>query len=386
MSKFDKSQLQPPGIAAKIRSFFKQLFCSMNHAVIIAADKIADQQGCLANCRRREAQLLDLGITPRALVIDPLASDWHSPLAEDHFRSGCAPVEALARARSLILDGEPAVVISGIDALKTGYDRQERHQRMAIYGEDYPITRAYDELAQQFIRRQGIDHDQFEALARQLFDNYCQTYQGQPGSQPLPSDKWFNKVTPLFRGVDCANPLVDFEGRVLICSDEIARRLAVPAAEQVVVEGVGLGLLPGDGPDYLNDIAGYDHLKQACDDANAQAGINFSRQFLTGNALLEAYTCYPVVPMALLLAAGLVDELSQLPGFLARHPVTVTGGMNLSRAPWNNPALNGLISMYHQLRQGDAPLGAVHGNGGLGYRQGLALLSGHRYRQALQAA
>ena len=358
----------------------------MNHAVIIAADKIADQQGSLAHCHQREAQLHAQGIQPRELVIDPLASDWHSPLAKDHFRSGCAPVEALARARNLILDGEPAVVISGIDALKTGYDRQERHQRMAIYGEDYPITQAYDELAQEFIRHQGIDHSQFEGLARQLFDNYSQTYQSQSGGQPMPSEKWFNKVTPLFRGVDCANPLVDFEGRVLICNADLARQLAVPAEEQVVVEGVGLGLLPGDGPDYLTDIAGYDHLKQACDDASDQAGINFSRQFLTGNALLEAYTCYPVVPMALLLAAGLVDELSQLPGFLARHPITVTGGMNLSRAPWNNPALNGLISMYHQLRQGGAPLGAVHGNGGLGYRQGLAILSGHIHRQTLQAA
>ena len=49
---------------------------------------------------------------------------------------------------------------------------------------------------------------------------------------------------------------------------------------------------------------------------------------------------------------------------------------NIARAPWNNPALNAVIAMYETLcaRSAPATVGAVHGNGGLGYRQGVAIL------------
>jgi hypothetical protein len=50
----------------------------------------------------------------------------------------------------------------------------------------------------------------------------------------------------------------------------------------------------------------------------------------------------------------------------------------------NNPALNGLITLYHRLCNDSADsevavddeltLGLVHGNGGLGYRQGVGIL------------
>jgi hypothetical protein len=48
--------------------------------------------------------------------------------------------------------------------------------------------------------------------------------------------------------------------------------------------------------------------------------------------------------------------------------------MNLARGAWNNPALNGLITMYQRMSEGDESIGLVHGNGGLGYRQGVAIL------------
>ena len=67
-----------------------------------------------------------------------------------------------------------------------------------------------------------------------------------------------------------------------------------------------------------------------------------------------------------------MEEISE---FLNEHTITVTGGMNLARAPWNNPALNGLITMYHRLCSGTETYGMVHGNGGLGYRQGVALVA-----------
>ena len=57
------------------------------------------------------------------------------------------------------------------------------------------------------------------------------------------------------------------------------------------------------------------------------------------------------------------------------HPITVTGGMNLAGAPWNNPALHALIVMHERLLEGPEECGLVHGNGGVGGYQGVAILA-----------
>jgi hypothetical protein len=90
--------------------------------------------------------------------------------------------------------------------------------------------------------------------------------------------------------------------------------------------------------------------------------------------LLEVYTCFPLIPLAFLFSSGLSADIASALSLLATQDVTVTGGMNLCRGPWNNPALHGLIAMTHALRERTEPLGVVHGNGGLGYRQGVAIL------------
>ncbi|MDP2561076.1 hypothetical protein [Psychrobium sp. 1_MG-2023] len=325
-------------------------------------------------------QLEQLGITPTPLTIDPLATDWFSEQQPNHFRSGCAPIMALAKAKQLIEQGHQAVVIQGDDSLLSGYERNERHRLMSIYGEQLSILDLYDKVAQQFISKQHYNEQQFKQYSALLFENYAHTHQQQYHKQrayfEAPALKWFRHVSPLFRGVDCANPLVDFKGRLLLCSDALCQRLNLATAQTVTVAGVGLGELNvTDETQAINQIADYAHLTHAYQQASSQANFNFSKQFMTGNGLMEAYTCYPVVPMALLQATGLIRNLNQLPGFLSEHSVTITGGMNLARAPWNNPALNGLIEMYQQLTDSQCEYGLVHGNGGLGYRQGIALLT-----------
>jgi len=76
------------------------------------------------------------------------------------------------------------------------------------------------------------------------------------------------------------------------------------------------------------------------------------------------------------LAAGFVSNINEIGDFLKHHEITVTGGMNLARAPWNNPALNGLIAVTEQLVKGHAQYGVVHGNGGIGEAQGITVLEG----------
>jgi len=345
--------------------------------LIISAVKTIDQQGSMAACLALEHRLELAGCTPHHLVIEPLRADWDAPEPTDHFRSGCAPIEALQRARALLASGTPAVVISGEDNLRSEYSRAERLARMAVYGADYPLTEAYTDLAQRFIDRHGISSSAFQQVAAALFDNHQQSYCNAVADQAplLPEERWYRPVTALFRGVDCANPLVDFSGRLLLCRAEIAQQLEIPAAERIRLAGVATRRLSGDGADHLGEIASYQHLQAAYAECGTASGVDFAAEFRAGNALLEAYTCYPVVPMGFLLASGLVDLLEEIPEFLARHSITVTGGMNLARAAWNNPALNALITMHHRLLQGPEHYGMVQGNGGLGYRQGVALLS-----------
>jgi len=352
----------------------------MTQALIIAAAKTVDDSGSLKHCLDLEASLHQQGARLTELVIDPLSTPWHSPLETHHYRSGCGPIEALADARQLILSGKTdAVVISGKDMLRSGYERQQRLDLMAIYGDDYPLTTAYNELAEQFIHRHGADAQLFQQLAHHLFENYKCSYRNvvsdRLSAEQLPDERWYNHITPLFRGVDCANPLIDFSGRLLLSSAETARQLPVTSRECLEVAGVGLGFLPGDGQQHVEDIVSYDHLETAYRAACEQADTDFALAFRNGDALLEVYTCYPVVPIAFLLTSGLVDLLEQVPAFLEQHLITITGGMNLAKGPWNNPALNSLIEMHQQLTASPAHhVGAVHGNGGLGYKQGVAIL------------
>jgi hypothetical protein len=360
----------------------------MPTAFIIAAAKVEDGQGQLNDVLLLEEQLDGMGVNPVHLVIEPLSADWFAPERPGFYRSGCGPLEALAEAKRLIESGIQAVVISGHDDLKTGYEREERLRKMLVYGDDYPLTQAYTDLSRAFSERHDINDEQFKSLSEALFENHKASYRnalaGDFHEDLLPGPRWFKPITDLFRGVDCANPMVDFSGRLLISNTETADRLEIKAAQRLVIKAVGLSRLSGDGPEHLQEISSYQHLTEAYGQACTESGIDFATRFRQGHALMEAYTCYPVVPMAFLIVSGLVDVLDDIPEFLQQHSITITGGMNLARGAWNNPALNGLITLYHRLCndssdsdvaiEDELTLGLVHGNGGLGYRQGVGIL------------
>lgn len=347
-------------------------------AFIICAAKQQDNIGSLDQFLTLESQLQQSGIKPKQLTIEPLKTDWHSPEKQNYFRSGCAPIEALAEAKKLIENGEPAVVISGDDHIKTGYSREDRLKKMAVYGQDYPLTQAYTDLAHVFCENNSITPKDFKQFSCALFENYQTSFRDSLPDiftpQLLPDQRWYKPLTELFRGVDCANPMVDFSGRLLLTNADIAKQLNVNKSQWLKVKSVGLSRLDGDGPNYLTDIATYDHLKKAYQQACKEANIDFVQLFKSNSALLEVYTCYPVVPMAFLLKSGLVTTLEEIPEFLAKHNITISGGMNLAKAAWNNPALNSLILMHERLCNGLKEVGLIHGNGGLGYRQGVAIV------------
>ena len=83
-------------------------------------------------------------------------------------------------------------------------------------------------------------------------------------------------------------------------------------------------------PDNLPQIARYQHLTQAYQQACQQAKLNLNQLVHNKQVLLKLYTCYPVVPMAFLISSGLIDSLNDMPQFLNEHLLTINGGMNLA--------------------------------------------------------
>lgn len=341
----------------------------MSRAFIIASGGRQDGVGSLDTLNAVVEQVTEAGLKLERLVIDPLGAGWDTPIANNHFRTGCGPLEALAYAQTQLREGAlEAVLIEGSDAIKTGYSRKEREPLMQVYGKNYPLTKAYTELAKHFCREEGMSFDQFRELRDAVFENYRRTAPDK-SFDPV----WLEAQTDLFRGVDCANPYVDYSGGLLLTREDLLDKfeLTEPTIE---VSGVGMGYAQGDGVDFLEELATYWHLEKALYYANLEAGINFAKVFNEGKALLEAYTCYPVVPLALLLHGKFVNNWQEIPAWLKTHELTLSGGMNLNRAPWNLPALRALIEMTQALHSNEKHLGGVQGNGGLGYKQGFAIL------------
>lgn len=356
------------------------------------------------------AKVLEAGVRLRGagarvlvLEIAPLSDPWEAPppSGRRRFKSGCGPVLGLKRARDALAGGEAdAVILRGEDLLKTGYPRAERRRLMDIWPdlgvEGLPsIPEAYTRLAEAWMARHGIDAARFRRLADGLLDGYAATSRGRGGEVDLSALRAV-RVTRLFRLGDCANPDVDFRGAALLArsgwdggsgwaaaveavlrsGDEGAAGSG--ASRRVLLAGVETEAIP-DGPEHIPALATYAHLDRAARRAFSQAGEpdpwDLAVRWRSGEVLLETYTCFPVVPLAFLLASGLVRSPDALEETVASTSLTVTGGMNLARAPWNNPVLHALAVMWARLRAGgSADVGVLHGNGGLGGWQGVAVL------------
>lgn len=343
---------------------------------VIAAERFVDEV-------EREASVLPLaadlekrhGFALARLIIDPLSAGWDSPLQTHHFRSGCGPLEALAAARDLLAEDVDLVVIEGSDPLRSGYagNPAERARRMGIYGADLPIPEAYTRLAYRFLARQGISVSDFHHFEATLWENYQRTARsrGIPENRPRSGTR---QATSLFRAADCAHPVVDFTGRLLLGSEKARRRAPRAAGGGVRVLGVAVEETRGDGPGHIEEIVRYDHLRCAFQAACHEAGVDLVSRFLHGSALMEVYSCFPIVPLAFLLTCGFATSMTEVMALIERHEVTVTGGMNLGKGPWNCAALNALVLMIDRMQAEGVRWGAVHGNGGLGYKQGVVLL------------
>ena len=258
------------------------------------------------------------------------------------------------------------VVVRGKEKLRTTYTSEERARLMDVFP-GTPLPQAYTELAQEFMNLHGISEDLFKELARALEAN-CRKTAIERGLEVPEVGKNDRFITRLFRLADCANPVCDFEGEVLLATPDAARRLGMAGPQ---LAAVAISEIP-DGPKNIPVLAKYEHLKSVWERVAKTKEI--SKLFGDPGAIaLEVYTCFPVVPLAYLWAAGWAQTPAEMLEFLKHHPITLSGGMNFARAPWNNPALRGVILAARAVENG-AMLGLVHGNGGLGGRQGICVL------------
>lgn len=345
----------------------------MEKAYIIACGKKIDDKGNLDPVNQVEDILLNNNIPQLNLYIDTLKTPWHSAVKKNRFRSGCAPVEAIVYAKNLINSKKvKAVIIYGRDFLKSEYTKSDRLNLMNIY--NISIPEAYNELAQKYISLINIGKDRFKEISKLLFENYLKTYKSYDNKGKIPESKWYENITDLFRGVDCANPLIDFEGKVIISTKDIANLCKISNKNIIEIADAGVKSLEKDGALNIDNIAKFSHLQDVYNKTCQNAVIDFRNEFLESRAYLEVYTCYPVIPIAFILSTGIAKSIDQLIEIILTHELTVTGGMNLARAPWNNPTLNTLITMYSKLIKGNINIGGIHGNGGLGYKQGFVIL------------
>ncbi len=297
------------------------------------------------------------------------------------YKSGASPIQALSDAKELINAGlYDLVMIFGYEPLlsnKRKYGKEEVTKAMSIF-ESYTIIQSYNEIAHQLCIKLGISKDQFRSFADQLFQNYHQTYE-RLLDQEVPSKRGRqldDMHADLFKLTDCANPNIDFSGGLILANEETSNLLG--NSHRITVSGVKYVSVKGT-PHHIDEIVSkngtiFPHLKEAFLKATDQSAVDVVREFKNRNLYLEVYTCYPPIPTAFLLASGLIENIDELPQFLQQYEVTITGGMNFARAPWNNPSLNALIDMYFKLKETNVKYGMVHGNGGIGEIQGVAIL------------
>jgi hypothetical protein len=216
----------------------------MIHAMfIIAADQIINEVGDFSQTNQTLQQAATLKLKTITLTIDPLSAGWHTPIKTNHFRSGNSPIAACEYAKEL-LDNRLAdcVVIEGNDPLKLGYERLERQTMMEIY-HDSSLIQLYTQLAESWCIKIGISFDEFTLLAENLFENYYETFYHKT-AQARPDKKWFQFLTKLYRGVDCANPIMDYHGKLVLGSSHAIQTLGLKAKDLVEIKGVATQNIP----------------------------------------------------------------------------------------------------------------------------------------------
>ena len=298
------------------------------------------------------------------------------------YRSGAGPSHAFADALTMIGAGVfDAVAIFAYEPLQHNRiyrGREEISRAMKVL--DANLFKCYNDIMQELIDDLSVSVDEYRDLTDLLYENYARSYRALYPDRNIPEDrgKFMDDAGgPLFRMTDCANPNIDYAGGVIMCNDRAAEyfpgkkpRGKVVAASHYMVSA------DWQHPETIVGSADniFPHLRKCFDDLEEQAGFTMKDAYQKGELLLNAYTCYPPVPFAFLLAGGFASNAGEIREFLQKDLITLDGGLSIGRAPWNCPALRASILVADRLEEGKASYGLVQANGGIGETQGLILV------------
>jgi hypothetical protein len=346
---------------------------------IVAAESIVDGVGDLSATDEARKKLEDRNYRVAEFEISTATDGWQTELPPNRLRCACAPMIAIDRGREMMAAGTiDAIVIQGREHLKSDFrdNKDERNRLLEIYGPGKgAVLDGYEMLAQAFLAHWNISADDFRRTSEAIFENHWRVWQALNPEAQRPADTWFDPITTLFRGVDCANPSVDYDGCLVMVTEDVLRQTDFGLKSYSRIAGCDVQQQTEDGLEFVDQIVSYDHIARSFNNACTQANVDFRTAYSRGQALLDIYTCYSVVPMGFLLATGLVDKFEDIPDFLAGHPLTVTGGLNLAKAPWNNTTVQSFATLFHALKADQAPdMAGIHSVGALGYLQGFTIL------------
>ncbi len=227
---------------------------NLSSNLILAANSIIDGKGTISSTNNVRERLLETKAKVQEFKISSIKDGWGTPLPKNTVRGACSSISVMIESQRLFEKREvDAVIISGKDHIRSDFrnNKEERDQLMKVYEGKYSFLEAYNQLAHEFLRYWKIQPEEFRSLAAALFENHFGVLKNSNPTVEPPDKKWFEPVTDLFRGVDCANPNVDFEGCLIFGTTEIAKRCGIDPKDCVQIVGCNLKQV---GEDSLSSI------------------------------------------------------------------------------------------------------------------------------------
>ncbi|MDV2476514.1 acetyl-CoA acetyltransferase [Rhodococcus zopfii] len=308
-----------------------------------------------------------LGATPEHTSTTPIGGHWPAALLDLIAHDIAAGTSTIA----LLVGGESQASVTG--AAKTGTDPAAlgwatapggppafdpddlgsvAMQRAAMIAP----TRVYPLFENRLSFDAGHGHDESVAWSAQLYAAFSEIAGNNPAAwnpdlrtaediaTPGPRNRRVTDPYPLLMN---AMPFVDQAAAVVVTSLAVARDLGIDDDKLVYVWGGAGATEPADvlaRADFGRSAALADALARTLSRADIKA---------RDLDIVDAYSCFPVVPKLLVEHLGLPRETVP----------SVTGGHSFFGGPLNSYTLHSIVAVARRLRT-HGELALVHGNGG----------------------
>jgi hypothetical protein len=253
--------------------------------LIVAVSEVKDGVGDMAETDRIRARIAAAKLRSREIRLAPLRMGWNGPLPPDYARGASTPIRPMSDASVSFAEGElDCLIVSGDDPIRSEFAsrKAERDRRMVAYPSGDTFLSAYTKVAREFVRQVGMREEEFRALSEMLFDNYRRTHTRLHPQERPPEGRWFQPVTELFRGVDCANPNVDFVGCMILMTDAAADVCAIPVRDRIQVLAANVATACADDIARIAEVASYRHLGLVIDRTVEESRVDFCAEFRAG--------------------------------------------------------------------------------------------------------